>query len=256
MTKRAIVVGASSGIGKEMCRMLLLDGWKIGIAARRTECLEEIRSWNPAMVETAGLDVTAGDCTEALAGLIERLGGMDLYFHIAGVGHQNKTLDSAVEETAVATNVVGFTRMVDFAFNWFANRGTGHIAIISSIAGTRGLGSSPSYSATKAYQATYIESLEQLRSIRRLSGIHFTNVRPGFIMTDLIRGEYKYPMVMSLSYAAPRIYKAVIRRRHNVVIDWRWAVVVFLWRLIPRPLWRRWRLVSGTIESQAPGIAP
>ena len=247
-TRKAIVVGASSGIGREMCRLLLADGWRIGIAARREEKLEEIRNMNPEMVEVAALDVTAEDCTRRLAELMARLGGMELYFHISGVGHQNKELEPSVEEKTVATNALGFTRMIDYVFNLFAKQGYGHIAVISSIAGTRGLGSCPSYSATKAYQSTYIESLEQLSSIRRLKNIRFTDIRPGFIMTDLIRDGQSYPMVMPLEYAAPRIYKAVMKGRHNVVIDWRWAVAVFLWRLIPRPLWRRWRLVSGSLN--------
>ena len=246
--KKAVVVGASSGIGREMCRLLLADGWRIGIAARREEKLEEIRKMNPEMVEMAVLDVTAEDCTRRLAELITRLGGMDLYFHISGVGHQNKELEPSVEKKTVATNALGFTRMIDYVFNLFAKQGYGHIAVISSIAGTRGLGSCPSYSATKAYQSTYIESLEQLSSIRRLKNIRLTDIRPGFIMTDLIRDGQSYPMVMPLEYAAPRIYKAVMKGRHTVVIDWRWAVAVFFWRLIPRPLWRRWRLVSGSLN--------
>ena len=242
--KRAIIVGASSGMGLEVAKLLLADGWKIGIAARRVDKLNSMKAENEEMIEVAQIDVTQSDAPERLLDLIGRLGGVDLYFHASGIGKQNPELDMQVELNTVETNAMGFTRMVDSIFGYMAENGGGHIAVISSIAGTKGLGPSPSYSATKAFQNNYIEALEQLSNTRKL-GITFTDIRPGFVDTALLAGG-NYPMLMRPERVARSIVKAVKAHRHVKIIDFRYRVLVFFWRLIPRFIWRRLRLVNRT----------
>ena len=127
--------------------------------------------------------------------------------------------------------------MVTAAFNYFKTRGSGHIAVISSIAGTKGLGVAPAYSATKRFQNTYIEALAQLARMQHLD-IHFTDIRPGFVATDLLKSG-KYPMLMKADRVAQHIIKALREKRRVVVIDGRYRVLVFFWRMIPRWLWER-----------------
>jgi len=152
--KRAIIIGASSGIGREVAMLLLADGWRVGIAARRIEVLREIKNAFPEQVETARIDITDNGAATELQSLVDRLGGMDLYFHASGIGQQNRTVDADIEMRIVETNALGFTRMVDAAFGYMVAHGGGHIAVISSIAGTKGLGPVAAYSATKAFQNT------------------------------------------------------------------------------------------------------
>lgn len=235
--KRAIIIGASSGIGREVSRILLADGWRIGIAARREDKLLELKTINENMVEVMRIDVTANDAPLLLTELIERLGGADLFFYASGVGKQNQELDVKTELNTTNVNVKGFTQMVDTMFNYMAKHGGGHIAVISSIAGTKGLGAASSYSATKAYQNTYIEALEQLSNMRRLN-IHFTDIRPGFVDTPLLNGGH-YPMLLDKTAVAKDIVRAIYSRRHVRTIDWRYRTLVFFWRMIPRWLWRR-----------------
>ena len=180
--KRAIVIGASSGIGFEMSRLLIGKGWTVAVAARRSERLEPLRLLAPERVIPIALDVNQDAAPEQLHELITRLGGIELYIHTAGIGRQNRLLDADIENRTAETNVGGFTRMVGEAFRYMAEHGGGHIAVISSIAGTKGLGPAPAYSATKAFQATYIQSLEQLANSRKLP-INFTDIRPGFADT-------------------------------------------------------------------------
>ena len=123
-------------------------------------------------------------------------------------------------------------------FNYMAENLGGDIAVISSIAGTKGLGVAPSYSATKAFQNTYIQALEQLSNMRRLH-IRFTDIRPGFVDTDLLSGSGRYPMLMQKEAVAREMLRAVYAHRHVHVIDWRYRLLVFAWRLMPRWLWRR-----------------
>lgn len=234
----AIIIGASSGIGNEVARLLLQRGWHCGIAARRTEPLEQLRSEYPQLTETETIDITSEEAPERLLQLIERLGGMDLYFHASGIGKQNRDLQTDIEMRTVDTNAMGFTRMVDTAFNYLASHDGGHIAAISSIAGTKGLGPAPSYSATKAFQNTYLQALEQLANARRLN-IRFTDLRPGFVDTPLLDGDNHFPMMLRPQQVAKEMVEAIERRRHVRVIDWRWRIITALWRLIPRCIWRK-----------------
>ena len=240
MNKKAIIIGASSGIGKAVAEELLSQGWTVGVAARREERLKEFEEHYPGRVEVMQMDVTAGDATERLDRLIEALGGMDLYFHAAGVGRQNRMLESSIEETTIRTNCVGFTRLVGHAFRYFTVKGGGQIGVISSIAGTKGIGVSASYSATKRFQNTYIESLQQLSSNRKL-GIHLTDIRPGFVDTDLLEDDY--PMKMKTETVAKKICRALEKKKAVATIDWKYRLLVFFWRLIPAPVWRRMVLI-------------
>jgi len=235
--KRAIVMGASSGMGREIARQLLRKGWRVGVAARRKECLNEICNEFPQLAVTEQIDVTDNDAPVALQRLIERLGGLDVYVHSSGIGWQNTNLDADLELQTVETNGVGFTRMIDEVFTFFRAQKSGKIIAISSIAGTKGLGPAPSYSATKAFQNTYLEALEQLSCNQNL-GIRITDIRPGFVDTPLIENA-NYPLKLRAEYVASQIVKSVEKDHHVRIIDWRYSVLVFFWRLIPRWLWRR-----------------
>lgn len=242
--KKAIVVGASSGIGLEVARLLRQRGWTVGVAARRVERLAEFE-------HAARIDVNDAEAGQRLAELAERLGGMDLYLHASGIGHQNRELEEDIELQTVETNGLGFARMVGAAYRYMASHGGGHIAVISSIAGTKGLGPAPAYSATKALQNTYVESLEQLANARGLN-ISFTDIRPGFVETDLLGGD-SYPMMLDKCAVARDIVGSIERRRHVRVVDWRWRVVTWLWRRVPRCLWRRLSLTLALLLSLTAG---
>ena len=141
--KKAIIIGATSGIGQEVAKCLLLDGWQIGVAGRRQSALENLQRAAPDQIQIQTLDVTQEDAGEKLNMLIDKVGGMDLFLLSSGIGFQNTNLNMEVElNTAYTayTNVEGFIRMVDTAFIYFRKSGGGHLAVISSIAGTKGLG--------------------------------------------------------------------------------------------------------------------
>jgi len=229
--KRAIVIGASSGIGLEVARLLKAKGWTVGVAARRVERLSEFE-------HSACIDINDGKAGQQLTELADKLGGMDLYFHASGIGHQNRKLEEDIEMQTVETNGLGFTRMVGTAYRYMATHGGGHIAVISSIAGTKGLGPAPAYSATKAFQNTYLQALEQLANARHLN-IRFTDLRPGFVATDLLNDGNHYPILLDKTKVAHDMVTSIEKRRHIRVIDWRWRAITWMWRRIPRFLWRR-----------------
>ena len=216
--KRIVIVGATSGIGLEVAKLCIREGWRVGAAGRREEALEALRATAPEQVETEPLDITRDDAPGQLARLIDKLGGMDIYLHCSGIGKRNTGLLPEIELDTLRTNGEGFVRMVTAAFGYFRANGGGHLAVISSIAGTKGLGSAPAYSATKRMQNTYIDALAQLAHMEKL-GIRFTDIRPGFVATPLLAGDGHYPMLMKTEKVAARIMRVLKRRRRREAID-------------------------------------
>ena len=250
-------MGATSGIGQEVAKLLAANGYEVGIAGRREERLVQMAQATPGIVAHRQIDVTKDDAPTELQKLIEELGGMDLYFHSSGIGWENVAFDADIELKTVETNGVGFVRMVSAAYNWFAEqradeakqRAEGdeqrasdkerkaRIACITSIARTRGLGAAPAYSATKRMQAHYLECLSQQARMRHLN-IGITDIRPGFVATDLIAGSH-FPLQLKAEDVARTIVRAIERGSEVVTIDWRYRLLVAAWQLIPRWLWVR-----------------
>ena len=228
-------------MGLEVAKLFLDRGCRVGVAARREDRLEALKQLAPDRVVTAALDVTADDADRRLRDLIEELGDMDLFFYSSGIGKQNRTLSPDIELNTINTNAMGFARMIGEAYRYFAEQGKGHIAAITSIAGTKGLGPAPAYSATKALQNVYLQSLDQQAHARGLK-IQFTDIRPGFVNTDLLKGDFRYPMMLKPEKVARRIVSAILNKRHVVVIDWKYAILTALWRRLPRVLWRHLKL--------------
>lgn len=236
-------MGATSGIGLEVAKVLAEKGWMVGIAGRRQELLQQIQQEHQNIVATEQIDVTQAEAPKRLLALIEKLGGMDLYFHSSGIGYQNTELDMERELATIETNAVGMTRMVGAAFHYFEAHPEqrGQIAVISSIAGTKGLGAAPAYSSTKRFVNHYLECLTQLCHIRHIRHISIHDIRPGFVRTALISGS-NYPLQLDAAKVAQQIIKKVEQRRAIITVDWRYRLLVFFWRLIPRWLWVRMRI--------------
>ena len=236
--KKAVIIGASSGIGFEVAKILIAQGWNIGVAARREDKLEELKSISPEQVVIQSIDVTKEDAIDNLQLLIDKLGGMDLFLLCSGIGFQNMELNSSIEINTAQTNAVGFIRMTTTAFDYFKMHGGGHLAVISSIAGTKGLGVAPAYSATKRLQNTYIDALNQLSNMQKLN-IKFTDIRPGFVKTNLLSDGKHYPLLMSPQFVAKKIVSAINHNKRVSIIDWRYSILVFFWRLIPSCIWSK-----------------
>lgn len=237
--KRIVIMGASSGIGRACAEALASRGVKVGLASRNIGPLEELKRKYPEHVEYAAIDVTKPAAVGQLEALIEKLGGMDIYFHVSGILRENTSLDPETEVAVFNTNTLGFVRCVSTAYRYFRdNHIRGHIAAVTSIAGTNGLARMSAYSASKAADQKWLVALEQL-SNNTGAGITFTDIRPGWVKTPLLTANNRYPMAMDLQYVVPKVLKAIVRKLHVAVIDWRWNIVVGLWRLIPNAIYTR-----------------
>lgn len=237
--KRIVIMGATSGIGLRVAVKFALRGYKVGVAGRNTKVLEAFKKRFPENVEYETVDITRADAPAKLNALIDKLGGMDTYFHASGIGYSNPLLVPAAETATIKTNVEGFTRMIDAAYAYFRDNGIhGHIAAISSVAGTRGIGQLAAYSSAKKYNQAYLEALDQLARSQKLD-IKFTDLRPGWISTPLISRDIKYPCTMTTAYAANRIIESLDAPWRVNYIDWRWALISGIMKLVPPCLWVR-----------------
>lgn len=242
--KTAIIIGATSGIGREVASRLVKEGWKVGITGRRTEALVYFRGeYGADKVFIAPMDVTRDDSTVALDALLEQTGAPDLFFYASGVGYQNRELNLDKEIRTVKTNCEGMVRMVDHFMDYVRRHKDSyvqkaHIAVITSVAGVAGLGTAPAYSATKKMQSTYLSALAQLSRMEHIP-VQFTDIRPGFVATDILNPDKHYPMLMSKEKAADHVMKALRRKKRVYTFDWHFKLATFVWRLTPRYIWER-----------------
>lgn len=240
-----IIIGATSGIGKELAKIYTNQGHTVGITGRRENLLNEIKDNRPN-IYTCSYDVTQKDAPKYLMNLIKAMGGVDTVIYSSGFGKSNTELTLETELAAADVNVQGFMRHATTLFNhWCENNKKGHLAVLSSIAGIRALGIAPAYSATKHFQAFYLETLRQLATMRS-ANISFTAIKPGFVATDFISGK-KYPLTLQKEKVAAKIVKAIEKRKKNCVIYGVWKPIALLMKLIPAPLWRGLigRIISG-----------
>jgi short-subunit dehydrogenase len=236
--KRAIVVGATSGIGHGLAKLLANNGYKVGITGRRSELLDTLKSQNPDSFFVSVFDITNTTIISAsLEALTKELGGLDLLVISSGTGDINEKLDFEIEKRTIDTNVSGFTCIADWAFNYFEKQKSGHLVTISSIAGLRGSKGAPAYNATKAYQINYLEGLRQ-KAKKSNQEIFVTDLRPGFVDTAMAKGEGIFWMA-PIEKAVQQIFNAIKRKKKVAYITKRWWLIAFILKRIPRWIYDR-----------------
>ncbi|MCL1971871.1 MAG: SDR family NAD(P)-dependent oxidoreductase [Endomicrobia bacterium] len=236
--KKAIVLGATSGIGKGIAKKLADNGYIVGITGRRKELLEELKNEKPDSFIAKQFDITDIKDTEAkLQELVKELGGLDLLFLSSGTGNINGRLIFEIEKETIDTNVTGFTFIADWVFRFFENQGFGHFAAVTSVAGLRGDGTGPSYGATKAYQINYLESLKQ-KAVKSKKPIIVTDIRPGFVDTAMAKGEGLF-WVAPVEKAVKQIYKALLSKKQVAYITKRWVIIGFILKVMPKCIYNR-----------------
>ncbi len=234
--KAAIIIGATSGLGRELAKLLTKNNYVVGITGRRTDLLNEIKSENPNSYYAKTLDITDLKLTkERLIELTNEIGGLDLLILSSGTGDINKKLDFEIEERTINTNILGFTCITNWAFNFFEKQQFGHLVAISSVGGLRGSRHAPAYNATKSYQMNYLEGLRQ-KARAFNSNICVTDVRPGFVDTEMAKGEGLF-WISSVPKASRQIFNAIKRKKRVVYITKRWRIVAYILKILPRSIY-------------------
>ncbi len=236
--KKIMIIGATSGIGRAMAQLLVSEGYTVGITGRREELLLELAATDPDQYRFRSFDVTdTANVTIHLEELVLAMGGLDTVVISAGGGDVNRSLDFEVEHRMIALNVEAFTCLADWAFNYFKRQGHGQLAAITSVAGIRGSRQAPAYSATKAYQITYLEGLRQ-KARKERTGIVITDICPGFVDTPAAKSPARF-WVAPVPKAATQIYQGLRKQRHIIYVTRRWRMVAWLYRWLPNWLHER-----------------
>ncbi|MCM1051223.1 MAG: SDR family NAD(P)-dependent oxidoreductase [Paenibacillus sp.] len=220
-----LIVGASSGIGRDLWRHYASLGHMVAVMARRVGLLEDMAGEFPENTFAQCCDVA--DCESfdrAFPEIMARLGHIDLAVVCAGVGELNPSLDDDVECATVAVNVSGWTNAVVKVYRQLEAQGNGHLVTITSVGGMQPTPVAPAYSASKAFQINYTRSLQRKA---KESGILVTEVRPGLVDTRMAKGEGLF-WVMPLDRVVKSVVRAIDNRSSLAIVTKRWRLINWL----------------------------
>ncbi len=234
MAKKAIIIGASTGIGKALAEEMSQADYEVGLAARSLDKLEAISKNLPGKSSFIEMDVTRfDDAQKQLEKLIAQLGGMDIIVLNAGLTNNNKTFEWESEKYVIDVNITGFSAMLNFAYHYFQEQGSGHIVSISSVASLLPNPGSAVYNASKAFVSLYMEGI-RLKLIHKNAPIHLTDIKPGFVLTPLTESRKDMFWVCGPELAARQILSAIEKKEKMVYVPKRWIVVAALIRMLPK----------------------
>ena len=213
MNKNIWITGASSGIGKALAIKFANEGWKVAASARRENLLKEL-SKESENIYPFPLDVTDVDqCKTVFENIIEKF--KDIEISIFGTGiHDPKSekkfnLDKIREIMEV--NYFGTMNCINAVYNYYNNKKSGQISIISSVAGYRGLPAAGAYCASKSALTSFTETL-QFEMKRK--NVRVSLVSPGFIKTPMTdQNDFPMPMIKSPEFAAEQIYLGLVKKK-------------------------------------------
>jgi short-subunit dehydrogenase len=236
--QKILIIGATSGIGRELSRHYAAAGHLVGATGRRQELLDSLQEEYPNHIITACFDATSPypETTAHLEALVRKLGGLDLLIYNAGWGDLAEALDWTIDKSTVDINVNGFLSAIHFGWHYFTAQGHGQLVTISSIAGNRGNRHSPAYSASKAFQSTYFEGL-YIKARKMKIPLYVTDIQPGFVDTKMAKGPRFW--VAPVNKAARQIADAIKRKRRRAYITRRWWLIAKLFRWMPDWIYHR-----------------
>ncbi|QXG75470.1 SDR family oxidoreductase [Modestobacter sp. L9-4] len=247
--QRILITGASAGLGAGMARRFAARGRDLALVARRQDRLEALRdelvTRHPGVrVVLAPLDVDDPDAVaEVVPRLAAELGGLDRFIANAGLGKGTAvgTGHPRPNRQVLVTNVLGTHACCEAAVALFRAQGAGHLVVVSSVAGVRGMGGTrTAYAASKAADAVLAEGIRaDLLADRATRGIRVTTVHPGFIATDLNTGR-RGSFTVDLDTGVTALTAAIEREPVRAYVpEWPWRPVAGLLRVLPLPLARR-----------------
>ena len=208
--KNIWITGASSGIGKALAEKFAIEGWKVAISARRTEILEQMAS--KENMTSYPLDVTdQKKVTETFSKIVKDFNKIDLCVFSSGTYDPKleKEINLDQNKFVMNTNYFGVLHCIKSVEGYFKDKKEGHISIVSSIAGYRGLPNSSGYGPSKAALTNLAESL--YFDFKKYN-VRISLISPGFIKTPLTdKNEFKMPFIKSPEYAAEKIFNGLTK---------------------------------------------
>ena len=237
-TPKAIwITGASSGIGKAVAEKFAREQWKVAISARRENLLKEIAQQKN--IYSYPLDVTELQKTkEVFSNILNDFDGLDLCIFCSGT--YNPKLESQINidqiKNVMNVNFFGVLNCINAAENYFKEKKSGHISIVSSIAGYRGLPNSSGYGPSKAALTNLTESLY---FDFKKHNVKISLISPGFIKTPLTdKNEFKMPFIKSPEFAAEKIFDGLVRSNSFEITFPKQLTIIFkIFRILPNKIY-------------------
>jgi short-subunit dehydrogenase len=235
---KVIIIGASTGMGKDLAKEFATNGWEVGITARRLELLEELSREVPGKWHIKQMDAGRHDeAKKALDELIATMGGVDVVVYNAGIGDSSGQWEK--ENNLLQINAIGFAAISNHVFKYFRERKQhGQIAGVSSVASQRGSRMAIGYCATKAFMSNYMEGQRQ-ESVKKNFGITITDLRPGFIATPMTKDQKGMFWVVPSTVAAKLMYKAIVNKKDIAYIPGKWRMAAWAMSNVPSFLWNK-----------------
>tara|TARA_A100001015_G_scaffold2139_1_gene2907 strand:+ start:5063 stop:5815 length:753 start_codon:yes stop_codon:yes gene_type:complete len=207
--KKIWITGASSGIGKAVAEKFAKEGWKVAVSARRKEVLNNMAQ--NENIKSFPLDVTdRNQINNAFKNILNEFGDLDLCLFSSGTYEpkDEQSIDPDKIKNVINVNFLGVIDCVKTVEEYFKNKKSGHISIVSSIAGYRGLPNSSGYGPSKAALTNFSESI--YFDFKKF-GVRVSIVSPGFIKTPLTdKNEFPMPFLKTPDYAAEKIFNGLI----------------------------------------------
>ncbi len=205
------ITGGSSGIGKALAYKFANEGWQVALSARREELLNEISKSNNN-IHSFPLDVLdVQKCKEVFNKIVSKFENIDIVLFSTGIHDPNseKKLNLDSIRKIMETNFFGTINSINSVYNYFKEKKSGHISIVSSVAGYRGLPIAGAYCASKSALISYAESL--YFDMKRFN-VRVSVVNPGFIKTPMTdQNPFPMPMIVSAKFAAEEMFKGLTK---------------------------------------------
>ena len=235
--KKVWVTGASSGIGKAVAEKFAKENWKVAISARREELLNEIAKKDN--IFSYPLDVTNQNKTqETFNKILKDFGDIDLCIFSSGTYERKseKGLDVNNIKKVMEVNFLGVVGCVKTVQDYFQNKKSGHISIVSSPVGYRGLPKSSGYTSSKASLNNFTQGI--YFDFKKFN-VRVTLISPGFIKTALTdKNEFKMPFLKDTQYAAEKIYDGLVNKKtFEIIFPPQIAFIYKIFQILPNKLY-------------------
>ena len=212
MSKNVWITGASSGIGKALAIKFVNEGWQVAASARRENLLKDLNNQNPN-IHPFPLDVKNEDETKNIfQNIIKKFETVDISVFCTGVhdSQSEKKLNIESIRRTMEVNFFGTLNCIIAVNNFFKKKGEGHISMIASLAGYRGLPSKSGYCASKSALTSLAESL--YFDFKR-HNVRVSLVSPGFIQTPMTdKNKFPMPMIKSPEFAAEKMFIGLTKK--------------------------------------------
>lgn len=231
---RAIVVGASSGIGAALVKKLSNKGYEVGLAARRVDKMNALAATLKHKSWVKKIDISdTGSARKNFKDLLNEMENVELIIINSGVGNEDFGIDWNLQKPMIEVNILGFAALVELSLNYFKEQKKGHLVGVTSVLGLRGMPGGAVYSGTKAFQQKCLEGFRATLSFQGLDDITITDIRPGYVDTDMIKNKERAFWMIEPEQAADDIYSAIQSKKKVAYVSRRWWLAALAMKFLP-----------------------